>query len=229
MAGKSRIPPEQVPRSVYVRDEDNHSEVSFRYMTPGRAKLALVLTNIVSFLIVLCFLSDALDGIVNQQSNLPGPQLAEHYLAPIYLVHRLYMGAAYMFLAQFMGPADSRIVAYLVVFVALLTVRKVISGRRLEPVLWSPLLGKKVTVEFHRDKLLINRDVYKLPGTVSFAERETKETRSRQPRHQFYDLSREITLNYGARQIEIATVFGYDDAIERQAVLQDYGAFWYGN
>ncbi len=229
MNDKSRIPPEQVPRSVHVRDEDDHSEVSFRYMTPRRAKLALVLTNTVSFLIVLCFLSDALDGIVSQQSNLPGPGLAEQYLAPIYFVHRLYMGAASMFLAQFMGAADSLIVAYIAVFVTLLIIRSVISGRRLEPVLWSPLLSKKVTVQFYRDKLLVDRDVYKLPGTVSFQERETKETRSRQPRHPFYDLSREITLNYGARQIEVATVFGYDHAIERQAVLQDYQAVWYGN
>ena len=229
MNGKSRIPPEQVPRSVHVRDEDDHSEVSFRYITPRRAKLALVLTNIVSFLIVLCFLSDALDGIVGQQSDLPGPGLAENYLTPIYFIHRLYMEAASMFLAQVMGPADSRIVAYVAVFVTLLIIRSVISGRRLEPVLWSPLLSKKVTVQFYRDKLLVDRDVYQLMGAVSFDARETKETRSRQPRHPFYDLSREITLNYGARQIEVATVFGYDEAIERQAVLHGFQSFWYPN
>jgi hypothetical protein len=214
---------QQLSRDVSVRQGKDRIDVSFRYMTPGRARLANALFRLLPIPFYICLLVDAGQATAmfyGQDAEIV--RYAHGYLGVIYDIYS-YAGqsAADLFYTVALdAPPQSRLSSGILLlfgsgFVVTLLVSafcRTIESRDLAPGLLSPILGARGHVDMSSDEVRLSRKKFPLNDDSKFMSALSRRTRNKVRRSHIDEQSMTLYFVHGANPVPVATIFGIEKA-----------------
>lgn len=231
MTGSADLPTilrSELPRSVRVHKRRNHLRVSFSSASPQVGILFDFLIKALGVLFGLCFFADAAQAYTDGTA-LAHTNLAQRYMPWVYSVYTLPMG----FIADFAlgSPFAGRNGLWLM-FLSLATyfswialhfcwlvLGRVLSFFDLSTGLYTSIFGRKTSVKFYPDRVVVRGRSYPYAESQTFEISPTDKVRDGRHAHPYENRSQNLNFIHGVKRKRVATIYGVARASEIQNAL----------